>query len=95
LVHLPKVRAQFEWNVWDGQYKLRRRVLFRYKNVHYDLGITDSEFMERHRAKIPDKGQPSKIFSVQPSNGCYLCISLAREFNGYHYKVAATIFECQ
>lgn len=93
MIHVPGIHARFEWNEWDGRYKQRRRALFSYRSVNYELNITDPAFSERHRAQFPAKGQPSKTFAVTPPNGCYLCVSLAPEFNGYHYKVVATIIE--
>lgn len=94
LIQVPSLRARFEWNEWDGRYKQRRRALFMYRGADYEINITDPEFSERHRGKFPAKGKPANTFTVQPPNGCYLCVSLAPEFNGYHYKVVATILEC-
>lgn len=93
MIHVPSIQARFEWNEWDGRYKQRRRALFRYRGVNYELNITDPEFSERYRAQFPAKGKPPNTFRVTPPNGCYLCVSLAPEFNGYHYKVVATIIE--
>ncbi len=95
LIHVPSIRARFEWNEWDGRYKQRRRALFTYEGVDYELSITDPEFSVRHRDQFPAKGQPPKIFTVTPPKGCYLCVSLAPEFNAYHYKVVATIIEAR
>lgn len=92
-VHVPTVRARFEWNEWDGRYKQRRRAMFAYRGVEYEFNITDPKFSERHRSQFPTKGRPANVFDVRPPNGCYLCVSLAPEFNGFHYKVVATIFE--
>ncbi|MCO6459478.1 MAG: hypothetical protein J5I93_29550 [Pirellulaceae bacterium] len=93
MIHMPGMQARFEWNEWDGRYKQRRRALFTYRGVKYELNITDPAFCDRYRTQFPAKGQPSKTFSVTPPNGCYLCVSLAPEFNGFHYKVVATIIE--
>ena len=30
---------------------------------------------------------------IESGDNCILCISLTTEFNGYHYKVIATVFE--
>ncbi len=93
LIHVPSIRARFEWNEWDGRYKQRRRVLFTYRGVDYELNTTDPEFSERYRNQFPAKGQPAKTFTITPPNGCYLCVSLAPEFSSYHYKVVATVIE--
>jgi hypothetical protein len=92
-IHVPSLTIQFGWKSWEDQYKARRRALFRYKGNTYDLGITDPLFLERHRTKFPAKGQPRQEFELRPAQGCYLCVSLAPEFNGFHYKVVATIVE--
>jgi Dual OB-containing domain len=93
LVRVENLRASFGWKEWDGQYRPRRRALFVYNGVEYDLGITDPAFSERHRAKFPAKGQPTATFPVTSAGGCHICVSLAPEFNNCHYKVAATILE--
>ena len=93
MIHVPSIQARFELNEWDGRCKPRRRALFTYRGVNYKLNITDPAFSERYRDKFPLKGQPSQTFWVTPPNGCYVCVSLAPEFKGYHYKVVATIIE--
>ena len=93
LVHIPQVNVSLGWRQWDGQYKARRRAIFTYNGVEYDLGITDPIFLEKYRGQYPAKGERPNVFSIGSGNGVYLCVSLAPEFNGYHYKVAATIFE--
>ncbi len=93
LIHVPEIEARFEWNEWDGRFKQRRRALFTYNGISYELNITDPAFSDRYRANFPAQGSPSKTFSVKPLSGCHLCVSLAPEFNGYHYKVVATIIE--
>ena len=95
IIHVPNIQARFEWNEWDGRFKQRRRALFSYNGTRYELNITDPEFSERYRSNFPAKGEPACTFTVAPSGGCYLCVSLAPEFNGFHYKVVATIIETQ
>ena len=46
-----------------------------------------------HVPSIRVRFERSNTFVVEPPNGCYLCVSLAPEWNGYHYKVVATIVE--
>lgn len=93
MIHVPKIQARFEWNEWDGRYKQRRRALFFYNGTQYEINITDPVFSERHRSEFPAKGNRPNTFTVAPPGGCYLCVSLAPEFNGYHYKVVATVIE--
>ncbi len=93
LIHIAELEVSLGWRLWDQQYKARRRAIFTYNGVEYDLGITDPAFLEKYRDEYPDKGQRANVFSIRSGEGVYLCVSLAPEFNGYHYKVAATIFE--
>jgi hypothetical protein len=93
LIHVPSLKVSFGWRQWEGQFKARRRATFRFNGIEYDIGITDPDFLERYRAEFPGKGQTSKVFEVAPAGGCYLCVSLAPEFNRFHYKVVATIIE--
>lgn len=95
LIHVSKVRVKFFWKVWDGEYSRKRRVEFEYRSVKYDLGLTDPVFVEKYRDRFPTQGDAPVEFEVKPAGGCYLCVSLAPEFNGYHYKVVATIIEAQ
>ncbi|MDP8033844.1 hypothetical protein QJU43_06685 [Pasteurella atlantica] len=60
----------------------KRRAKFCYNNINYDLPVTDPEF--------------DNIFNDKNIiNNAILCISLGEEFNGYCYKIVATIFECE
>lgn len=93
LIHVPAVRVRFGWKQWDGQYKARRRALFTYLRVAYDIGITDPVFLEKYRNQFPAKGERANEFEVASRGGCCLCVSLAPEYNGSHYKVIATIIE--
>lgn len=92
LVPVDNLRARFEWNEWDGRYKQRRRALFSYNGVDYEINITDPQFSETYRSQFPAKGQRANTFDVA-GRKCYVCVSLAPEFNGYHYKVIATVIE--
>ena len=56
----------------------KRRAKFNYNNIGYDLPVTDPEF--------------DKIISEERSISGIICISLGEEFNGYCYKIVATIF---
>ncbi len=92
-ISLKSVTVQFGWRQWDSEYKPRRRALFTYNSKQYDLGITDSAFLDRYRSEFPPKGQSTKEFKIGGKEGCFLVVSLAPAFNGFHYKVVATIIE--
>ena len=56
----------------------RRRASFIYNEINYDLAVTDPKFDEIVR-------EQRAIMSI-------LCISLGEEYQGYCYKLVATIF---
>lgn len=93
LIYVAELRARLEWKIREGRYKRGWRALFNYRGVDYDLSITDPVFRESFSTQFPPLGQPDVTIIVGNSNGCYLCVSLAPEFNRYHYKVVATIIE--
>lgn len=92
-LHVPCVTAHFEWEHREGRARKRYRAAFAYHGVEYKLNITDPKFMAQHAEKFPAENHPARSFVVKPTGGCYLCVSLTPEFNGHHYKVAATIIE--
>jgi len=57
--------------------KPQRRGKFIYNNVEYDLALTDPNFERYEEQDLSDK---------------YLCISLGGQFNGFCYKIIASIF---
>ena len=57
----------------------KRRASFCYKEKYYDLSVTDPNFDNI----LKDNGQNLEGI---------LCISLGEKFNGYCYKIVATIF---
>ena len=91
-VQVQNLRARFEWAVWEGQYKKKRRAFFYYKGVEYDFNITDPLFMETYASRFPAQGERPITFAVPSTGDPYLCVSLAPEWKGYHYKVVATVF---
>lgn len=55
----------------------QRRGRFKYNNVEYDLAITDPNFQDYEEQVLLKK---------------FLCISLSGQFNGFCYKIIASIF---
>lgn len=55
-----------------------RRASFSYRDVEYDLAATDPRFDEIVRDNLPTIGM--------------LCVSLGEQYQGYCYKLVATIF---
>jgi len=92
-VRIDRLRVRFEWKSFEDAFRRRRRAIFRYNGRQYDLAITDPVFHERHALKFPPRGEPAAEIELQSKSGFYVCVSLAHAFNGYHYKVVATILE--
>ncbi len=55
----------------------KRRVAFSYNGKKYDFPVTDPNF--------------DALLSGQIEHHGYICVSLGEEYNGRHYKIAATI----
>lgn len=79
-------------NGFEGREKKRRRGKFFYNGVHYDLAITDPEVDRKYFRPFPGINDGVRQIPMDVKK-CLLCISLAPEFNGYHYKLIATVIE--
>lgn len=75
LIYVEKIHIYWKDRSYLGQ-NPQRRGIFEYKNISYDLPLTDPNFSE---------------FQEEDLNNKFLCISLGEEFNGYCYKLIASI----
>ncbi|MBX9580030.1 MAG: hypothetical protein K2X87_06940 [Gemmataceae bacterium] len=75
-----------------GHPRRKRRCQFSYNGVDYDLPLTDPAATGRFERRFPAPGRPALVVPL-PASRTLLCVSLARAFNGYHYKLVATVFE--
>lgn len=66
------------------------RCRFGYAGSQYDLSLTDPEARRKLRPQLPRSGGTPVDVSVGTIR---VCVSLARDFKGFHYKVVATILE--
>jgi hypothetical protein len=80
------------FNDFSEREQKRRRGKFIYNGIKYDLAITDPEIDRKYFRPFPIIDDEIKQITLDP-NKCLLCISLAPEFNGYHYKLVATVIE--
>lgn len=69
--------------------KDKRRAAFRYRGVEYNLAVTDPKIGDEYFLFRAKPGE----FRLRCGDNCLICVSLAGEFDGFHYKVVATIFE--
>ena len=67
-----------------GYTKKKVRARFTYNGESYDLGVTDIQIESMYKRKPPG------IYQAPYENSC-LCISLGEPFNGYCYKLVASI----
>lgn len=80
-----KIRKGREFNKW------KTRACFNYRGTSFALSVTDPVFLDRQFAKSPEAGGPREWIPCSGEN-VLLCISLTPPFNGFHYKVVATVF---
>lgn len=80
------------FNEFEGREQKRRRGKFLYNGVNYDLAITDPEIDRKYFRHFPGIDDGIKQITMDVEK-CLLCISLTPEFNGYHYKLIATVIE--
>lgn len=75
----------------ESREKTQMRMQLVYRGRTHDLAVTDPLFTERH--EIYQRAQLNRTGSLELPAGCYVCVSLTREWKGRQYKIAATIFE--
>ena len=80
------------FNNFESREQKRRRGKFLYNGVNYDLAITDPEIDRKYFRPFPGIDDGIKQIAMDTEK-CLLCISLAPEFNGYHYNLIATVIE--
>lgn len=78
LIHPENAMAYCDEERENSKYRIK----FTYFGSNYDFPITDPVFLEQFR-KSPD--------SYTDLNGVYLVLSLGMEFEGFHFKLAATV----
>ena len=89
------VRLWREFNQFKGYVQRKSRAVFTYAGNEYSLSITDPLFSQRHCRYHPEQGKGHIDVTPPCANTCLLCVSLTPPFNGYHYKVLATVVELQ
>lgn len=81
-----------EYNPFKGYNQKKRRGIFLYNGINYNLSITDPEIDKKYFNPFPGIDDEAKEI-VMDTDKCLLCISLTPEFQGSHYKLIATIIE--
>jgi hypothetical protein len=74
-----------------GLLKKKRRGKFSYNGINYDFALTDPVMQSVYFPSFPNVNVG--ILKPGPPLNCRLCISLAPDFNGYHYKLVAAVID--
>jgi hypothetical protein len=91
LIKPENFRFFVEIKVWDGNEKKRVRGTFKYNKQSYSFSTTDPIISQRY---FPNFGNaPSGYVDLEHNKDILICVSLTPEFNGYHYKIVATVIE--
>lgn len=85
-----QVHLWTERNPFEGYNQRKTRVHFDYRGTNYDMSMTDPAFSST-LPQHPSIGSPCAIWTPPPGTRWRLCVSLTPSFNGFHYKVVATV----
>jgi len=86
------VQIYTEYNQFQGYDQKKRRGKILYHGTEYDLAITDPDIDKKYFQPFPGINDGVIEFEFIPET-YVICVSLTPEFNGYHYKVIATVIE--
>jgi hypothetical protein len=93
VVRPQEFRLSLRSEIRDGVVRRKRRCVFRYQGIQYDLGLTDPRQYRHFEDRYPEAGRPPVEFSLPCGDDLAVCVSLAREFGSFHYKIVVTVFE--
>jgi hypothetical protein len=91
LIRPADFRLSVQTKTWSGGQQKKRRALFYYQGVSYNLALTDPVIGDRYFQDFEDMRDQD----IKPRCGdnCLLTVSLTPEFNGFHYKIVAAVIE--
>ena len=87
------VEVHSEHNTFKNKDQRKTRAKFGFHDQDYALNVTDPIFTARYCSNPPAVGEAPKAVHPPAGDNCLLCVSLTPDFNGYHYKVVATVLE--
>ena len=90
-----RIRLSREYNEYKGYIQNKRRAVFSYGDVEYDLGLTDPVITDKHCQTFPKPDEPPNEIRLPFGDECLLCVSFTPKLNGYHYKVIAGVLQLQ
>lgn len=89
----PKLEVWEETSQYTGRPKKQQRIYFEYGGKQYNnISITDPKAGRKYYPAFPKLDEPALKIDLS-NKEILICMSLALEFIGYHFKVAATIIE--
>ena len=88
-----RIELSYEHNPFKNYNQRKTRTRFVYREHEYLMSLTDPAFTAKHCTKYPALGEAPAIIRPPYGDKCLLCVSLTPEFNGYHYKIVATVLE--
>ncbi|MCA9252338.1 MAG: hypothetical protein R3E58_07440 [Phycisphaerae bacterium] len=78
---------------WLAHVRRFTKAIFTYAGTHYSLSITDPVFTQKYCSNHPGEGEAALVFTPPNGGRCLICVSLTPPFDGYHYKVVATVLD--
>jgi len=88
-----RIELSCEHNQFKNYTQKKTRTRFSYAGQEYLMNMTDPAFTDRYCTKFPALGAMPTTIHPPYGDKCLLCVSLTPVFNGYHYKVVATVLE--
>jgi len=88
-----RVRLWREFNPRKGYKQKKTRAIFDYGDAEFALSLTDPVATTRHCTDFPNVNEPPREFTLPFRDNCLVCVSLTPVFNGFHFKVVATVLE--
>jgi len=99
LIKPDKINSVAVWterNTYPGAAKptkRKRELSIMYQGTVHEFAIEDPKFSDKHYPQFPGVDQPTKVVTLPKPDETLLCVSLTGPWYGYHYKIAAGIFE--
>lgn len=95
LIHPTNLRFElsYEHNPFKNYNQKKTRTKFVYRGQEYVMNLTDPAFTSKHCTVYPALEASPTVIRPPYGDKCLLCVSLTPEFNGFHYKVVATVLE--
>jgi hypothetical protein len=88
-----QIELSYEHNPFKNYNQKKARARFTYRGQEYLMSLTDPAFTAQHCKTYPAVGALPTVIQPPYGDKCLLCVSLTPVFNGYHYKVVATVLE--